>query len=65
MKKLTLLAGLLMCSVILFAQKVSNIDFTAIKKSLDASPQLYQQLLDRFVKSDTTLTKDDYYTLYY
>lgn len=65
MKKLTLLAGLLICSVILYAQKVSNVDFTAIKKSLDAAPQLYQQLLDRFVKSDTTLTKDDYNTLYY
>lgn len=65
MKKLILLAGWLFCNLGLFAQKISNINFDDIKKTLDASPGLYKQLLDRFVQADTTLTKDDYNTLYY
>jgi len=64
MKKL-LLAGLLLCSFQLFAQKISNVDFDAIKKSLDASPDLYKDLVTRFKNSDSTLTAADYSTLYY
>jgi Domain of unknown function (DUF4919) len=65
MKKLLLSVGLLLCTFISFAQKVSNVDFDAIKKSLDASPGLYKNLVNRLKDSDTTLTADDYNTLYY
>ncbi|HMK26610.1 MAG TPA: DUF4919 domain-containing protein [Chitinophagaceae bacterium] len=65
MKKIILLAGLLFCNLFLFSQKVSNIDFDAIKRSLDASPELYKNLIDRFKDSDITLTAADYITLYY
>ena len=65
MKKLILLAGWLFCSLGIYSQKVSNVNFDAVKKTLDATPGLYKQLLDRFVQADTTLTKDDYNTLYY
>lgn len=65
MKKIILLAGVLLCSLHLFSQKISNIDFDALKKTLDASPTLYKDLMNRFVQSDSTLTGGDYSTLYY
>ncbi len=65
MKKLLLSAGLLLCSFIPFAQKVSNVDFDAIKKTLESTPALYKQLLDRFIQSDSTLSNEDYYLVYY
>jgi len=65
MKKLILSAGLLFYSFIPFAQKVSNVDFDAIKKTLEDTPALYKQLLDRFIQSDSTLSNEDYYLVYY
>ncbi len=65
MKKLLLSAGLLLCSFVPFAQKVSNVDFDAIKKALEGTPGLYQQLLDRFIRSDSTLNSEDYKLIYY
>jgi hypothetical protein len=65
MKKLIFLAGWLFCSLTLFSQKVSNVDFDAIKKTLEDAPGLYKQLLDRFIQSDSTLTREDYYLVYY
>jgi hypothetical protein len=65
MKKLIIAAGLLLCSSVLFAQKISNVDFDAIKKTLDDSPDLYKNLMNRFKDSDSTLTANDYSLLYY
>jgi hypothetical protein len=65
MKKFTLFIYLLLCSYVLSAQKIANVDFDAVKKSSDSSSGAYKKLLDRFVKADTTLTKKDYTTLYY
>ncbi|HMK26611.1 MAG TPA: DUF4919 domain-containing protein [Chitinophagaceae bacterium] len=65
MKKIILLAGLLFYSLILFSQKISNVDFDAIKKTLEDTPALYKQLLDRFLQSDSTLSNEDYYLVYY
>lgn len=64
MKQFILVAFLLISNYFLSAQKVSNIDFDAIKKTSDSSGN-YKKLLDRFVKADTTLTQEDYTTLYY
>lgn len=47
------------------AQKVSNIDFDAVKKSLDNSPKMYTGLLERFRQADSTLTNDEYKLIYY
>ena len=65
MRKLLVFSAILLCSYILPAQKISRIDFDAIKKSLEASPGLYKKLVDRFTAADTTLTEDNYTTLYY
>src|SRR5258705_7908700 len=65
MKHLILFVGLLISSHFLSAQKVSNINFDAVKKTADSSSGNYKKLLDRFIKADTTLTKEDYNTIYY
>jgi hypothetical protein len=66
MKKIILLKGLLfLCVAVISAQKISKVDFDAIKKSLDANPALYKNLVNRIKNSDTTLTAADYSTLYY
>lgn len=65
MKKIAFIAVLLFSSCFSFSQKISNVDFDAIKKKLDADLGLYKQLLDRFIQSDSTLTNEDYYLVYY
>lgn len=65
MKKVVILATLLLACIYLPAQKISKVDFDAIKKSLDADPGLYKKLMGRFVDADSTLTASDYSTLYY
>lgn len=65
MKKLILFNLLFFCSLYLPAQKISNVDFDALKKTLDGNPALYNELVTRFKNSDSTLTAADYSTLYY
>src|SRR5258708_1113063 len=65
MKKIVFIAVLLFSSCFSFSQKISNVDFDAVKKKLDTDPGLYKQLLDRFIQSDSTLTNEDYYLIYY
>lgn len=65
MKKILLLPVLILICVSLSGQKVSRVDFDVIKKSLDDSPKLYQQLLTRFINSDSTLTNEEFSIIYY
>lgn len=65
MKKIVLFTALLLSCLCSIAQKASNVNFTSLKKTLEDSPKLYEELLDRFTASDTTLSIDDYYILYY
>lgn len=65
MKKLVFITALLFSFDFSFSQKISNVDFDAIKKTLDADSGLYKQLLDRFIQSDSTLSSEDYQLIYY
>jgi Domain of unknown function (DUF4919) len=65
MKRIICCTLLLLFSLFLFSQKISNVDFDYIKKTMDASPGLYKELLNRFVTGDSTLTKEQYSILYY
>lgn len=65
MKRLVFITALLFSTGFSFSQKISNVDFDAIKKTLDADPGLYKQLLDRFIQSDSTFSNEDYYLVYY
>ncbi len=65
MKKSILLIMGFICCLFAFSQQVSKVNFDAIKKSLETNPGLYKDLLSKLKKSDTTLSKEDYHTLYY
>lgn len=47
------------------SQKVSNVDFDAIERRMEADTALYGKLLDRFIQADSTLTPDEISLLYY
>jgi hypothetical protein len=65
MKKLVFIIALLFSTGFSYSQKISNVDFDAIKRKLDADPGLYKQLLDLFIQADSTLSNEDYYLVYY
>ncbi|HMU46186.1 MAG TPA: DUF4919 domain-containing protein [Chitinophagaceae bacterium] len=65
MKRILLLPVLISICISLSGQKVSKVDFDAIKKTLDTSPKLYKDLLNRFVSSDSTLTNEEFSIIYY
>lgn len=64
-KTLVTVVGALL-SVYSFGQKISTIDFDLIKSNItdSASTYFYPVLMDRMVKADTTLTKEEYKHLY-
>lgn len=47
------------------SQKVSHVDFDAIKRTLDADTALYGKLLARFINADSTLTPNEVNMVYY
>ncbi|MBC7862389.1 MAG: DUF4919 domain-containing protein, partial [Bacteroidia bacterium] len=65
MKKAVLILFLIGISYFLPAQKFSKVDFDSIKKTFSADTNLYNKLVERLVKLDSTLTEDDYYLIYY
>lgn len=65
MKRTILISALLFLFTSLSAQKISNVDFDAIRKSLDGDPKLYARLTERFRAGDSSLTYDEYRIIYY
>lgn len=49
----------------LSARESVNVDLNRIEVEMTMNPSHYRQLLDRFVKADTTLTADELATVYY
>lgn len=71
MQKLLLLMGLAICSLLLspaaMAQEIDAPNYQQIRQSTNnsKSPNYYRNLMERYIRNDSTLTLQDYRNLYY
>jgi hypothetical protein len=65
MKKTALILLLSGAAYFMPAQKFSKVDFDSVKKTLSADTNLYNKLVERLARFDSTLTEQEYYLIYF